>query len=159
MSKLLFPSEFDFDDQYKKYNHMGNDKYKAKDGDGYCKDYATWLNNFKAAYHSINSKDDRLQLKWAFREKYNIQKNEKEIDISILLAILLAFVSCIPSLIYEDVAQTLDKTSAIAVTFYVIAFIIVIVEVIILFQFFNSTRKLSFIKEANRILDSIDDPE
>ena len=103
---LVFPAEFDYKKEYRKYKYMGNPKYEDKEW--YCKNFVSWRKNFKATYHTINTEDDRLQLEWALRDHLKFQPLWRNAIIGI---IFVAFVSIAPYLI-KFVLQAAESDSS-----------------------------------------------
>jgi hypothetical protein len=84
--KVFFPSGFDGVKEYKLYKHMGKPKYRLRDGEAHCDNYVTWMNHIKQIYKGFNE-NDRLQFKWALRDKKKYAELGRTIIISVLLAL------------------------------------------------------------------------
>ena len=102
----FFPTSFDCKKEYKLYRHMGRNKYRSRDGESYCCDYVTWMNRIKQIYKDFNE-SDRLQFKWALRDKKKYAELGRTIVISLLLAL---FSMILPPLLDYGAADIIHKT-------------------------------------------------
>ena len=149
----MFPSEFNCEEHYKAYKHIGKTLYANKSY--YCKDFATWTDHIKVAYHSINDNNSKLQLEWALRDCVKREMTYKEYMLGTLVAIILVLPSSFISLALEGLTEDFGRHDALLICLFLMAFILLFTEALTLIGLSGFLKRARFAEEVIRIIETM----